>query len=161
MDDRETPGYRPRATILQASSAPLCAARALSWFGPHPPALQAGAFRLGQGASWSGQPVTTTPNPPSGKQKLWDWDGRVVGRGRVELPQHRGGAFTAPWVRQYPAYPDDCGGPNLLVMSQVSRGPLCERAATFVAPNWRKAEVLIPNGCPSIPLRTGARLLPD
>jgi hypothetical protein len=25
---------------------------------------------------------------------------------------------------------------------------------------WRKAEVLIPNGCPSIPLRTGARLLP-
>jgi len=31
--------------------------------------------------------------------------GRVVGRDRVELPQHRGGAFTAPWVRQYPAYP--------------------------------------------------------
>jgi len=26
--------------------------------------------------------------------------------------------------------------------------------------NWWKAEVLIPNGCPSIPLRTGARLLP-
>jgi hypothetical protein len=25
---------------------------------------------------------------------------------------------------------------------------------------WWKAEVLIPNGCPSIPLRTGARLLP-
>jgi hypothetical protein len=31
--------------------------------------------------------------------------GRVVGRDRVELPQRRGGAFTAPWVRQYPAYP--------------------------------------------------------
>ena len=30
--------------------------------------------------------------------------GRVVGRDRVELPQRRGGAFTAPWVRQYPAY---------------------------------------------------------
>src|SRR5262249_55010465 len=31
--------------------------------------------------------------------------GRVVGRDRVELPQHRGGAFSAPWGRPYPPYP--------------------------------------------------------
>jgi len=36
----------------------------------------------------------------------------------------------------------------------------CEPRHWRSCESWRKAEVLIPNGCPSIPLRTGARLLP-
>ena len=109
MDDREMVDHRgtaPRATILQGSSAPLCAARALSWFRS---TLSCSSGRRFHQISLQGEVERPAGNDPASSR--WQREalplsyGRVGGRDRVELPQHRGGAFTAPWVRQYPAYP--------------------------------------------------------
>ena len=55
-----------------------------------------------------------------------------------------------------PPYPPPLAGEGREGAHLHDGAPLHRRSRE----NWRKAEVLIPNGCPSIPLRTGARLLP-
>jgi hypothetical protein len=63
---------------------------------------------------------------------------RMVGRDRVERPQHRGGAFTAPWARQCPACPRLVAGRGVAPRSmRLMRplGSLTDRPAW-----WRKRE---------------------
>jgi hypothetical protein len=109
LDDREMVDRRstaPRATILRGSSAPLCAARTLSWFRS---TLSCSSGRRFHQISLQGELERPAGYDPA--SRAWQAEtlrlgyGGVVGRDRVELPQHRGGAFTAPWVRRYPAYP--------------------------------------------------------
>ena len=165
---------------LQDQHAPLSLAAhgALSWFRT---TLSCSSCRRFHQISLQGEVERPAGNDPASSR--WRREalplsyGRVVGRDRVELPQHRGGALQRLGFASTQPTHVGCGGPNrtayLLVMSQASYrcstppqlmlgfplhdgAPLHRRSRE----NWWKAEVLIPNGCPSIPLRTGARLLP-
>jgi hypothetical protein len=61
---------------------------------------------------------------------------RVVGRDRFERPQHKGGAFTAPWARQCPACPRLVAGRGVAPRSQRlmrPRGSLTDLPAARMA----------------------------
>ena len=111
MDDRELVDCRvieTRPPVCKTSVLPLSLAAhgALSWFRA---TLSCSSGRRFHQISLQGEVERPAGNDPASSR--WQREalplsyGRVVGRDRVELPQHRGGAFTAPWVRQYPAYP--------------------------------------------------------
>ena len=177
MVDRR--GTAPRATILQGSSAPLCAARALSWFRS---TLSCSSGKRFHQISLQGElerPVGYDPTSSAWRAETLPLSyGRVVGRGRIRTSEpRRDGVYGAAALASCIPAHVGCGGPNrtayLLGMSQASyrcstprqlvsafSPRRCEPRHWRSCESWRKAEVLIPNGCPSIPLRTGARLLP-
>src|SRR5262252_3136261 len=172
MVDRR--GTAPRATILQGSSAPLCAARALSWFRS---TLSCSSGRRFHQISLQGEVERPAGNDPT--SSAWRAEtlplsyGRVVGRGWIRTSEPLKGRrlqrrcfgllHTCPcWLRRAELNGLSLGyePSELPVLHSASidglSSPRRRTAASAVAENWRKAEVLIPNGCPSIPLRTGA-----
>src|SRR5215831_9592266 len=83
------PGYRPpRATILQGSSAPLCAARALSWFRS---TLSCSSGKRFHQISLQGElerPVGYDPTSSAWRAETLPLSyGRVVGRGRIRTSE--------------------------------------------------------------------------
>ena len=91
MDDRgmvDRRGTAPRATILQGSSAPLCAARALSWFRS---TLSCSSGRRFHQISLQGElerPVGYDPTSSAWRAETLPLSyGRVVGRGRIRTSE--------------------------------------------------------------------------
>jgi hypothetical protein len=91
LDDREMVdrrGTAPRATILQGSSAPLCAARALSWFRS---TLSCSSGRRFHQISFQGElerPAGYDPTSSAWRAETLPLSyGRVVGRGRIRTSE--------------------------------------------------------------------------
>src|SRR5262249_18763761 len=116
----------PRATILQGSSAPLCAARALSWFRS---TLSCSSGKRFHQISLQGElerPVGYDPTSSAWRAETLPLSyGRVVGRGRIRTSEpRRDGVYGAAALASCIPAHDGCGGPNrtayLLGMSQAS-----------------------------------------
>ena|SRR5882672_439324 len=148
-------------------------------FEPRSPALQAGAFtRLAYKASWSGQPVTIRRLLLASRNsaiELWPRGGQGTDS-NLRTPKGRrlrrrcfGLLHTCPcWLRRTESNGLSLGyePSELPVLHSASIGVglfISATARRYIGGRARtggRPEVLIPNGCPSIPLRTGARRLP-
>ena len=117
MDDREMVdrrGTAPRATILQGSSAPLCAARALSWFRS---TLSCSSGRRFHQISLQGElerPVGYDPTSSAWRAETLPLSyGRVVGRGRIRTSEpRRDGVYGAAALASCIPARTVSGGPN-------------------------------------------------